>query len=1686
MANCFLSGYCANTKQLRSTCYCHICIVDRKNLYRDILEANRAVASSTCQIGRSPFISPRRSHSPMHIQTSPTTLILVPTASGDTVLSQPVSPNGNGVGPGSQTPREAPESSRASVSNGSDGGGSSFRSKGSSQKSSTNGASAQNSNASMTSKCEQLSRKRKRPKIHSYKVESIQDQTPSGSVQTGASVVVGGQHTQQLTLPVQLVASNATGQCYSPTIQLYHHPDQQSPRLFSQQLQHIQNSNEMEVRNPFAFQSRYTGYFMNNNNNSSNAGRCQQPITRGCSCCKCQQLLRSQSPMIQSACCSPRPATSTHHCGGGGAGGTEGEVFRSCNCPLNGKIVQIVDPFDNTWTTTDDESSDTSARSSRQRSKVRFMSRRSSKQRSPSRSRSRSKSSRRNSPRRVKRASRGDKHEEESSTDEDDDVTLSDEDSSGEDKDVESKSTRKGKFQSQREGSEVMGRGSWHRSADRWGSRSTKGAKNKQKQTNTTASKSQKNSSGPNRSDNRRGTSGERGQQSKRGAPSGSRMRPSSSSHDSNSSKSSSQSKSRAEVSKPQQEELDERGSVPKHRNDKSRSMPGPSRSHGGPLGASRDRSTGSGQRRQSGEVGSQKSSIGSVSSKTSKSRAVSSRSQATQDTRLSLKNNEDDRSHFSYEDDRTRVSGESDETRHHRIYLSHTRHEGNPETRSEAESHYERTQDRATSPIQVKTARSAEEKRGSRPTTDSATSPIPEEGEDRQDRRVGFKDANSGSSKKLKDDDSLLYEDVESNEEKTNYPRLRQSSGSRSHSRQFSGTRSSGIQSRGSRRSGSGRRSGSSHHSKSSGRSEGSKRSEGPHRSGSNHQGKPMKSDVKPSYGNPAENPFDNIKYGAKEEPNSSEKMGKKDLDDLADKQEALEKKMGPGSKNKTGSRSGSRSLDSQSKSTGTPKQNDASDNDEDVGETTFTLSKSKGTSATESSDRSQNRPLDSKQRAADELGEEEAGDYTIMSGENEVDDGYGKTVQWEMDTKASTVQAPTRQDPSTATTVKRSSNKPPTKTPTHTGQQSAPDINKKSQKAEDFNPNQDNSAVPTEVDRYYVPQAEVSVISETRSFVTGSQKVSPEKSKSSSSSNKTTAAASSKSGSNGGAEKSANQVSSNKSDSSSKTGNSRSKETVTNRSSETSQSKPHNYESVDDATDKSAAPEADSESRTEMSKQSTTEENDGQTYSNSSTMPESTSSDNRSSLVSTSTPPKAKENEQKNASESTAILAVESEEMNNEESEVNYDQIDSSGTSKFTEGMSHSLVKKGWNTPAINTTEVHIEPKNPEGGKDGDDTVRETKTVGHAHVGKISGQHNLSEKETRQITADKRIRDKNMTETLMEGTVSEHRELNMPRQERTNANQPLGDVKRTPAPINNSPVNKNNQRFQPRVSETPNSANHSATNRNYQSRSPIDIHNWRGLAIQESFSSSQTSSERFNEYKNGRILDIIAERAKRGNINRIVFAENEQIERNELRRDQSSPFTLSQTRSDIIQAESISSSLVEGSSESSASNSDQKKSSNDPVHVKRSVLSREQLSNPTPDPKLDRSRDQKLEQSTRLVQSHGERLDQSRDASREPKLPTRPAPTPPIVEQDITNKSQKQKPEKSANKNCRLRLSRSQSSEGRSKTASGKKSKPSKEKKASKLETKQKRSSSEGADQKKNKKTVSFSNEKEISRNT
>ena len=117
-----------------------------------------------------------------------------------------------------------------------------------------------------------------------------------------------------------------------------------------------------------------------------------------------------------------------------------------------------------------------------------------------------------------------------------------------------------------------------------------------------------------------------------------------------------------------------------------------------------------------------------------------------------------------------------------------------------------------------------------------------------------------------------------------------------------------------------------------------------------------------------------------------------------------------------------------------------------------------------------------------------------------------------------ASTVQAPTRQDPSTATTVKRSSNKPPTKTPTHTGQQSAPDINKKSQKAEDFNPNQDNSAVPTEVDRYYVPQAEVSVISETRSFVTGSQKVSPEKSKSSSSSNKTTAAASSKSGSNGG----------------------------------------------------------------------------------------------------------------------------------------------------------------------------------------------------------------------------------------------------------------------------------------------------------------------------------------------------------------------------------------------------------------------------------------------------------------------------------------------------------------------------------------------------------------------------------------
>ena len=126
------------------------------------------------------------------------------------------------------------------------------------------------------------------------------------------------------------------------------------------------------------------------------------------------------------------------------------------------------------------------------------------------------------------------------------------------------------------------------------------------------------------------------------------------------------------------------------------------------------------------------------------------------------------------------------------------------------------------------------------------------------------------------------------------------------------------------------------------------------------------------------------------------------------------------------------------------------------------------------------------------------------------------------------------------------------------------------------------------------------------------------------------------------------------------------------------------------------------------------------------------------------------------------------------------------------------------------------------------------------------------------------------------------------MPRQERTNANQPLGDVKRTPAPINNSPVNKNNQRFQPRVSETPNSANHSATNRNYQSRSPIDIHNWRGLAIQESFSSSQTSSERFNEYKNGRILDIIAERAKRGNINRIVFAENEQIERNELRRDQ------------------------------------------------------------------------------------------------------------------------------------------------------------------------------------------------------
>ena len=55
-------------------------------------------------------------------------------------------------------------------------------------------------------------------------------------------------------------------------------------------------------------------------------------------------------------------------------------------------------------------------------------------------------------------------------------------------------------------------------------------------------------------------------------------------------------------------------------------------------------------------------------------------------------------------------------------------------------------------------------------------------------------------------------------------------------------------------------------------------------------------------------------------------------------------------------------------------------------------------------------------------------------------------------------------------------------------------------------------------------------------------------------------------------GAEKSANQVSSNKSDSSSKTGNSRSKETVTNRSSETSQSKPHNYESVDDATDKSA----------------------------------------------------------------------------------------------------------------------------------------------------------------------------------------------------------------------------------------------------------------------------------------------------------------------------------------------------------------------------------------------------------------------------------------------------------------------------------------------------------------------------------
>ena len=92
--------------------------------------------------------------------------------------------------------------------------------------------------------------------------------------------------------------------------------------------------------------SAYNGYFTNQNQQQIQPAAQHQfypghQAQQGCNCCKCRMQQQQQQ-----TCVSPRPM----------CGPQMGQSFNSCNCPMNGKILKIVDPYESGLTSGDDSS----------------------------------------------------------------------------------------------------------------------------------------------------------------------------------------------------------------------------------------------------------------------------------------------------------------------------------------------------------------------------------------------------------------------------------------------------------------------------------------------------------------------------------------------------------------------------------------------------------------------------------------------------------------------------------------------------------------------------------------------------------------------------------------------------------------------------------------------------------------------------------------------------------------------------------------------------------------------------------------------------------------------------------------------------------------------------------------------------------------------------------------------------------------------------------------------------------------------------------------------------------------------------------------------------------------------------------------------------------------------------------